>query len=270
MARSIKCSVCKNDKEPGRDNESCCKKCKSDRGKAKRAQRRLEEGLRPIGSGRSPNCYTCGILKENPRANYCKACTSKRDNEWRLKTGRTKKHQTGLCPCGQPRSTPRARYCAKCGAAQSKRWRELHGWSEAERERINERQRLAYESVSKGRIRRKGSLINGVPVLCKECDLIDEGWCKECDEHYQELKREYDKNGHYTFKQRVRALTRSYIKAGILVRQPCEVCGATKKIEAHHDDYTKPMDIRWLCKQHHDEFHSLNFENEDLNHDNDS
>ena len=39
-----------------------------------------------------------------------------------------------------------------------------------------------------------------------------------------------------------------------LLRQPCEVCGETK-VQAHHDDYSKPLDVRWLCKKHHDEHH---------------
>jgi len=52
------------------------------------------------------------------------------------------------------------------------------------------------------------------------------------------------------------------IGRGLLVRQPCEVCGATGKgasgrslVHAHHDDYTKPLEVRWLCQRHHSEYH---------------
>ena len=39
-----------------------------------------------------------------------------------------------------------------------------------------------------------------------------------------------------------------------LVRKPCEVCGAIR-VDAHHDDYSKPLDIRWLCRSHHLQHH---------------
>jgi hypothetical protein len=35
---------------------------------------------------------------------------------------------------------------------------------------------------------------------------------------------------------------------------PCEVCKETN-VDAHHDDYNKPLDVRWLCKKHHREHH---------------
>lgn len=42
------------------------------------------------------------------------------------------------------------------------------------------------------------------------------------------------------------------VKVGKLVRQPC-FCGA--KAHAHHDDYSKPLTVTWLCPKHHKERH---------------
>lgn len=44
------------------------------------------------------------------------------------------------------------------------------------------------------------------------------------------------------------------VNNGTLVKQPCEQCGNTV-VHAHHDDYDKPLDVRWLCQQHHVEVH---------------
>ena len=46
------------------------------------------------------------------------------------------------------------------------------------------------------------------------------------------------------------------IKSGTMVRQSCEKCGDSKT-EAHHCDYSKPKEVMWLCKKHHEEWHSL-------------
>ena len=43
-------------------------------------------------------------------------------------------------------------------------------------------------------------------------------------------------------------------KNGILIPQPCEFC-LNKEVVMHHDDYSKPLEIRWLCKIHHRKIH---------------
>jgi len=45
------------------------------------------------------------------------------------------------------------------------------------------------------------------------------------------------------------------LRDGSLVRQPCEVCG-TKEVHGHHSDYSKPLDVIWLCSKHHGEEHT--------------
>ena len=44
------------------------------------------------------------------------------------------------------------------------------------------------------------------------------------------------------------------IKSGNLVRQPCEVCSELKSV-GHHDDYDKPLDVRWFCQACHVQHH---------------
>lgn len=43
------------------------------------------------------------------------------------------------------------------------------------------------------------------------------------------------------------------IRDGKMSRGMCEICG--QKAHAHHDDYFKPLEVRWLCVTHHAEHH---------------
>lgn len=56
-------------------------------------------------------------------------------------------------------------------------------------------------------------------------------------------------------REAVKKIVHKAIKNGTLVRQPCEVCGSTTAIAAHHDDYSKPLNVRWLCRKHHAKHH---------------
>ena len=41
------------------------------------------------------------------------------------------------------------------------------------------------------------------------------------------------------------------LRSGALVRGPCQVCGSTVGVQAHHHDYSKPLDVAWLCSKDH-------------------
>jgi hypothetical protein len=44
------------------------------------------------------------------------------------------------------------------------------------------------------------------------------------------------------------------IARGKLERGLCEVCGEPNA-HAHHDDYSQRLNVRWLCKVHHETLH---------------
>lgn len=47
---------------------------------------------------------------------------------------------------------------------------------------------------------------------------------------------------------------------GTLIPKPCEICGEVENVHAHHDDYAKPLVVRWLCSEHHIAWHLENGE----------
>jgi len=47
------------------------------------------------------------------------------------------------------------------------------------------------------------------------------------------------------------------IRSGKLFKEPCEVC-KVGETHAHHDDYLKPLNVRWLCAVHHKLWHTEN------------
>lgn len=44
------------------------------------------------------------------------------------------------------------------------------------------------------------------------------------------------------------------IQRGVIEKSPCELCGESSA-QAHHDDYAKPLNVRWLCSRCHARHH---------------
>ena len=100
---------------------------------------------------------------------------------------------------------------------------------------------------------------------CKECNKKDvrENYAKRRPQYHAyeaarnatterkaqlaaSLKRQRDRNPE---KSKARAAVSRAVRSGTLVRQPC-ACGNPKS-QAHHHDYSKPLDVEWLCFKCH-------------------
>ena len=90
------------------------------------------------------------------------------------------------------------------------------------------------------------------------------GCCKVCKKEkdaqnysYSEQEKNRKNEWRFKFPERKKAQGRVYtaIKSGRLVRLPCFVCG--DNAEAHHPDYSRPLDVVWLCSPHHKQAHNL-------------
>lgn len=63
------------------------------------------------------------------------------------------------------------------------------------------------------------------------------------------VKRNREK---YPEKYKARNLLNSAVRDGRVIKPgACESCGAKEHIHGHHDDYSKPLDVKWLCAACH-------------------
>ena len=63
----------------------------------------------------------------------------------------------------------------------------------------------------------------------------------------------------YPKKARAHNLFSKAVMNGQIIREnKCSICSSMLKIEAHHDDYNKPFDVRWLCELCHKDWHIKN------------
>jgi hypothetical protein len=60
-------------------------------------------------------------------------------------------------------------------------------------------------------------------------------------------------------KLKARGAVSAAVRSGKLIRGLCGICGSNKNIEAHHKDYSKPLDVVWCCAECHSRLHSKYF-----------
>lgn len=77
-------------------------------------------------------------------------------------------------------------------------------------------------------------------------------WREKNRERVKETQLRYDLR--YPEKEVARNRVAMAVRNGKLKRLPCATCGEAKT-DAHHEDYSKPLDVIWLCRNHHSRRH---------------
>ena len=111
----------------------------------------------------------------------------------------------------------------------------------------------------------------------KHCAYGRHSWCKKCKNAKErsperlitnrkrtkqlrkdnpDLVHSYSKKYYDKFpeKNNARWRLKYAIKKGEITRQPCIKCNNPKS-HGHHPDYSKPLEVIWLCAKHHKELH---------------
>jgi hypothetical protein len=56
----------------------------------------------------------------------------------------------------------------------------------------------------------------------------------------------------YPEKNRARETLQRAVRRGLIARPTnCDMCGRQRKLDAHHEDYSQPLKVEWLCHQCH-------------------
>lgn len=104
------------------------------------------------------------------------------------------------------------------------------------------------------------SIVSGGKKLCRPCirarkrkynersvDYVREWIAAKPGKRTEYLKRWREK---FPEKARAHGQFRRALRHGVISRKPCEVCG-DQKVHGHHEDYSRPLDVIWLCVRCH-------------------
>lgn len=92
---------------------------------------------------------------------------------------------------------------------------------------------------------------------CVKCGInaraMNSSYCLECKRRAMRrtrAKKPLQKGTPEYEQMKCRSYANAYLKRGLLVRGPCEIC-ADLNTWMYHEDYAFPLKVRWFCEPHH-------------------
>jgi len=76
--------------------------------------------------------------------------------------------------------------------------------------------------------------------------------------YMREWRKTHPMSAEQRRKDNCRSYAKVYLQRGKLTREPCCLCDGDGA-EMHHPDYSQPLNVVWLCRDHHLALHKLGF-----------
>lgn len=115
---------------------------------------------------------------------------------------------------------------------------------------------------------------DGLLNFCKSCVIVrvSSYWYKNVEIHRikererwqrrksnpNEIERRKKYNRDWYAKDKNRCKSHGAVHRKLKPKEYCEICGIKAKMNAHHDNYEKPLEVLWCCVLCHRKIHNKN------------
>ena len=95
-------------------------------------------------------------------------------------------------------------------------------------------------------------LLNRITVMTRAIR-----WRKDNPQRSKNIQKKSRKKSDHEHPEKIKArnAVNNALRDGRLVKMSCGVFDCFLEAEAHHEDYSKPLDVQWLCTKHHKQLH---------------
>jgi len=119
---------------------------------------------------------------------------------------------------------------------------------------------------------RHGGMADGYLNKCKKCTRkrvkkhrnVNVDRIRQYDRergNRQDMEYVRDYRARFPKKYKATNAVNNAIRDGKMKKgKKCEMCSSSDSIVGHHDDYNKPLSVRWLCQSCHKQWHAENGE----------
>jgi len=257
--REAHCEDCKAKKIQGISIGGRCNPCTVITNKIRLDKKRLLEGKEVVPIRDSSFCHVCNIPKVDGRCVTCRQRMAKeRKAKKRLEAGKRpwgEGRPLTCYKCGEVKENPEASHCAACHSEYCKK-----RWAEKIAPVVNQKEVTLICECGKTKESTRKFYCNDCLLFRKRKSTREAAQQRRDREKKQIVVRapELLTENEKVIRQAARDYLNRLIRQGIVKRQNCKICGSDKNIEAHHDDYERPLEVLWLCRVHHDEHHKTN------------